>query len=301
MTGASTTQPTGIYGAGNEIAITLDFNEAVTVTGTPQLALNDGGVASYSGGNGTTGGSGTWQLTFTYVVSPGQATPNLDYASTAALSLNGGTIQDFWGNAAVLTLPATGTNGLATTQIAIAPTLTLTSADWTPAGLTVTLRSDGKLHVYITGTPTDAVPPVAVASVGNISINAPSSTAAYLTIDSTAGTPIPAGGLSYGGGGGLIKTGSGSVTLSGTNSYTGGTTVAAGTLVLTDASAIATGTKLTVGADAGLFLNSPGITISSGVVAAALSGDRHFRRHSERHVRGNIRLYKFNDDQTELH
>ena len=79
----------------------MTFSEAVTVTGTPQLTLNDGAVVNYGSGSGTS------TLTFNYTVAAGQNTADLDYASTAA-ALNGGIIQDTAGNAAVLTLPATG-------------------------------------------------------------------------------------------------------------------------------------------------------------------------------------------------
>ena len=88
MTGVSSLA-SGAYGAGTAIPITVTFNEAVTVTGTPQLALNagSGATANY------TGGSGTSTLTFTYTVAAGQSSSDLDYASTAALTLNGGTIK----------------------------------------------------------------------------------------------------------------------------------------------------------------------------------------------------------------
>ena len=94
----------------------MTFSEPVNVTGTPLLALNAGGAtASY------TGGTGTSTLTFTYTVVSGQSTYDLDYSSTAALSLNGGTIEDAASNTATLTLPATGSDGLATQNIVIAP------------------------------------------------------------------------------------------------------------------------------------------------------------------------------------
>ena len=80
VTAVSSTQAAGAYAAGTTIPITVTFSEAVTVTGTPQLTLNDSGaVANYASG------SGTATLTFTYVVAAGQNTPDLDYASTAAL------------------------------------------------------------------------------------------------------------------------------------------------------------------------------------------------------------------------
>ena len=79
----------------------------MVVTGTPLLALNSGGTASYSSGSGTS------TLTFTYTVAAGQNSPKLDYTSTGALTLNGGTIFDTVTNpnAAVLTLPAPGSAG----------------------------------------------------------------------------------------------------------------------------------------------------------------------------------------------
>ena len=75
MTGVSTTEAAGTYGAGTAIPVTVTFNEPVTVTGTPQLALNpsSGAVATY------TGGSGTSTLTFTYTVATGDNATDLDY------------------------------------------------------------------------------------------------------------------------------------------------------------------------------------------------------------------------------
>jgi autotransporter-associated beta strand protein len=142
--------------------------------------------------------------------------------------------------------------------------LIVTPADWTSAGLTLTLGNDGNLHVYTTGTTTDAVPPYPRASVTNIEITAPSDTTANLSIDSTAGDPIPAGGLNYSGAGGLIISGSGIVDLSGTNTYTGGTTVSAGTLLINASSALPDGTSLTVGAG-GNFVFDPSATGVSSV------------------------------------
>ncbi len=71
--GVSSTQPAGTYGRGAEIPIAVTFNDPVTVTGTPELALNAGGGAAAM----YTGGSGTDTLTFLYVVGSGQAASNL--------------------------------------------------------------------------------------------------------------------------------------------------------------------------------------------------------------------------------
>ena len=114
---------TGAYGVGAAIPITVTFSDPVTVTGTPQLALDDGAVVNY------TTGSGTSTLTFTYTVAAGQNAPDLDYTSTAALALNGGTVEDAAGNQANLSLPTPGTTAdtLNTANIVIdttAPTVT---------------------------------------------------------------------------------------------------------------------------------------------------------------------------------
>ena len=45
---------TGLEIPGNKITFTVDMSEAVTVSGgTPTLTLNDGGVATYTGGSGS--------------------------------------------------------------------------------------------------------------------------------------------------------------------------------------------------------------------------------------------------------
>jgi hypothetical protein len=107
VTSVSATNADGTYGIGETIAVTLTFSEAVTVTGTPQLLLETGTtdrIASY------TSGSGSNTLTFTYTVQAGDASTDLDYTATTALSLNGGTIATA-GRDARLTLPVPGAAG----------------------------------------------------------------------------------------------------------------------------------------------------------------------------------------------
>ena len=168
--------------------------------------LNDGAVASYASGSGSS------TLTFTYTVATGQNTADLDYASSTAPALNGGSIQDLAGNAATSTLPATGTDGLATQNLVVGTvTLAVTAAQWTSAGLTMTLGSDGKVHIYVTGTTTDVVTSCPAAYVANIQIASPAGAGYSLTIDSTNGKPVTAGRLDFSGSGSLIKIGSGTV------------------------------------------------------------------------------------------
>ena len=157
VTAVSSTQATGSYGAGTAIPITVAFNEPVTVTGTPQLALNAGStaLATYS----STSADGK-TLTFTYTVAAGDSSSDLDYASTTALALNDGTIQDAAGNAATLTLPATGTDGLAARNIVIdttAPTVTAVSSTQATgtyaAGTAIPITVAFSEPVTVTGTP----------------------------------------------------------------------------------------------------------------------------------------------------
>ena len=108
ITAITATASDGAYNIGDTIDITIQFDEVVTVTGTPQLTLETGttdAVVDY------TSGSGTDILTFTYTVASDHTNTDLDYVSTTALSLNGGTIQDAATNDADLTLPIPGTAG----------------------------------------------------------------------------------------------------------------------------------------------------------------------------------------------
>ncbi|MGF7178457.1 Ig-like domain-containing protein [Azospirillum doebereinerae] len=104
VSSVSATTANGAYRAGDTVAITVTFSRSVTVTGTPTLALgNNGRTAAYGSGSGGT------TLTFTYTVQAGDGSADLDYLSTSALALNGGTINDSGsGLAAVLTLAPPG-------------------------------------------------------------------------------------------------------------------------------------------------------------------------------------------------
>ena len=104
-TDVTSTMANGSYSAGAVVLVDVTFSRPVTVTGTPKLALNSGGTASY------TSGSGTNTLVFAYTVAAGQNSVDLDYTSSVALTLNGGTITDVMLYDAMLTLPAPGTAG----------------------------------------------------------------------------------------------------------------------------------------------------------------------------------------------
>ena len=98
LTAVAETPSTGDLNAGKTVTITLGTSEAVRVTGSPTLTLNDGGTASYD-----TVKSSATSLVFDYTV--GASDTNV--ASLAVTSVNlpiGATIQDGGGNNASLSL-----------------------------------------------------------------------------------------------------------------------------------------------------------------------------------------------------
>jgi len=98
----------GTYRTGDNLTLVVSFSKPVTVTGTPKLKLETGEVdrfASY------VSGSGTDNLSFSYTVQSGDNASDLDYHSTNALELNGGTLKDSAGTSITLTLPAPGSSG----------------------------------------------------------------------------------------------------------------------------------------------------------------------------------------------
>ena len=129
----------GVYKVGDNLDFTANYNEAVIVTGTPQLTLTIGSetrTADYVSGSESTA------LVFRYTVQTGDN--DNDGIVVDGLELNGGTIKDSVGNNATLTL-----NGVVSTAgvkvDTTAPTETLVGVAPTSYGL-----SDGK----ITGTTT---------------------------------------------------------------------------------------------------------------------------------------------------
>jgi hypothetical protein len=139
VTSVSSSTANGTYKAGDAVSVTVTFNTAVDVTGSPRITLETGvtdAVVNYTSGTGTT------TLTFNYTVAGGHTSSDLDYASTTALALNGGTIiKNGASDAAILTLPTVGGASSIAGQKAIvidttAPTLTLTATNPATTGST---------------------------------------------------------------------------------------------------------------------------------------------------------------------
>ncbi|MFC3197644.1 Ig-like domain-containing protein [Parapedobacter deserti] len=108
ITAVNATSADGLYKIGDDITLTVSFDQAVTVAGSgtlPSLLLETGSAdreAAYISGSGSN------TLAFEYTVQAGDVSADLDYQSTAALMRNGATIQSASGQDAVLTLPAVG-------------------------------------------------------------------------------------------------------------------------------------------------------------------------------------------------
>ena len=135
ITSVSSSTANGSFKAGSTVAITVLFSEPVIVSGTPKITLETGTTdqtANYSSGSGTN------TLTFNYVVQAGDTSADLDYISTSALFLNGGTIKDAAAFDASLILGSPGASGsLANSKALVidtsAPTAALTSGSITAA------------------------------------------------------------------------------------------------------------------------------------------------------------------------
>jgi hypothetical protein len=156
--GTVITDGTGDLAAGSTVTLTVGFDEALRVAGgTPTRTLDDGGVATY------TEGSGTSALTFGYVVAAGQNIPDLAVSSFVP---NGATVQNGAGTNANLMVvpPLTGSLQIDTTVptpvaiVASGTGITDPITSELPAGSTVTLTVDFNEAVTVAGgTPTLAL------------------------------------------------------------------------------------------------------------------------------------------------
>ncbi|AFM14722.1 Ig-like domain-containing protein [Turneriella parva] len=116
-TNVTSTLADGTYGIGQVVDIRVTFPEVVLVTGTPQLTLATGTPATTAVNYAS--GSGTNTLIFNYTVVSGNMNADLNYDATSSLALNGGSIADAAGNAAVLTLPGLAAAGSLATNKAL--------------------------------------------------------------------------------------------------------------------------------------------------------------------------------------
>ncbi|MEP6517622.1 FG-GAP-like repeat-containing protein [Microcoleus vaginatus] len=142
VTAVTATTADGSYGVGSTINITVTFDAAVNVTGIPQLQLETGttdSFATYASGSGSTA------LTFNYVVQAGDASGDLEYLATNALTLNGGTIKETAATAfdAFLTLPPLASaNSLGGSKAIVIGTVPTPTPTPTPTPITNNIPND---------------------------------------------------------------------------------------------------------------------------------------------------------------
>jgi len=163
----------GTLKAGEIVTIAVTFSEIVNVaSGTPSLALNSGGTATY------TGGTGTNTLMFSYIVGAGHNAVDLAISS---LSLNGSTIRDAAGNNANLAGIAINPSGVLVVDTIgpSAPIVALTSDTGSSNGdlvtkngaLTVTPAEAGGIIQYSTNGGTSwASSFVAIEGINNVQV-----------------------------------------------------------------------------------------------------------------------------------
>lgn len=167
----------GAYKMGDTLSITIEFDQAITVDttgGTPSLLLETGildSTATY------VSGSGSKTLTFAYTVQAGDASTDLNYASTTALALNGATVRNASNLDANLTLPT------AAAPHSLASQKDLLIDGIAPAVSSVAVPADG---IYASGAPLDFT----------VQLNE------AVTVDTTSGTPriavvLDTGGTAY--------------------------------------------------------------------------------------------------------
>ena len=179
----STPTTSNTYTQGETLQATVTFTENVTVTNTPQLTLKVG--TADRAANYTTTGSTTTALVFEYTVATGDEDTDGIGIEADTLSLNGGTITDAGGNAAVLTHaaltaqpshkvdavgPTVKTDGIEITsnagadaiyargdkiqvQVTFTEKVVVDTTNGTPR-LTLTIGTEGKTAVYRRGTGT---------------------------------------------------------------------------------------------------------------------------------------------------
>jgi autotransporter-associated beta strand protein len=209
-----------------------------------KYTLSDGRFA-YFGGTNATAGVDKLESLFLYITS-GSTPP--DPSSLYWVGSNGTSwlAADNWSATANATLGNTSLAANGTQSVTFASTganatttaASLLNSNATINGLTFTTSEPvsigGTGILTISGNLATAV--AVESTAGNVSITAPLVLAGNATTISVNGTSPTVTIDTIGGSNGLVKSGSGTVTLNGTSTYTGGTTISGGTLAISSSS-----------------------------------------------------------------
>ncbi|MEK7801384.1 MAG: arabinofuranosidase catalytic domain-containing protein [Pseudomonadota bacterium] len=196
--------------AGTPIVFPVNLSENVTVTGTPRLAMDIGGVTRYAT---YASGSGTSVLNFSYTVQAGDFDAD-GISVSSPLDLNGGSITDIGGNATTLTFIPPVTSGIKVQAYSAAfTTIPVDDTNKTAAGFNIAGAPNGSTYNYtitssggggsITGSGTISADPQVFTGI-NVSALLSGTLTVSATITAASGT-------------GNAKTG----TVAYTNSFTG--------------------------------------------------------------------------------
>ncbi|EBK5150775.1 AIDA autotransporter-like protein ShdA, partial [Salmonella enterica] len=228
---------------------TLELNTGGTfdnaISGSGQVEKSGDGTLTLSGSNTYTGG--TLISDGTLVASNVEALGSGDVTDNATLELNtGGTFDN-------------AISGSGKVEKSGADTLTLSGSNTYTGG---TLISDGTL----------VASNVEALGTGDVTDNATLALNTGGTFDNAIS-----------GSGQVVKSGDETLTLSGTNSYTGGTTISGGTLVATNVDALGTGDvtnnatlELNTGGDFDNAISGSGQVVKSGDETLTLSGSNTY-------------------------
>lgn len=159
VTGVTATPGSTTIGTGRTVAIAVELNHAVAFAqGSGPTLLLETGTTDRSASCTTVAGT-TSTLQFTYVTAGGDTSTALDYASTAALALNGGTIDGLTS----ISLPATSSAAsLAQSQIRV---------NTTPVTATITGKARDKADpLTYTVTFTPAIDDGALLTAGDFAV-----------------------------------------------------------------------------------------------------------------------------------
>ncbi|MEO5714702.1 MAG: autotransporter-associated beta strand repeat-containing protein [Luteolibacter sp.] len=231
ISAAAVTVNTGFLAFNRSDALTI----ANIIGGTGGLRQNGAGTTLLSGGNTYSGltsiNAGTLQISNSTALGTTAGNTNISSAA-GSLAFSGGITV-----AENITINARN-SGLHLLNVSDDNALTGTLT-WASGGTAYGVRSDaGKLTINGPVNPQLGNKTLNVSGAGNVEFTGAIGNTA------TPGTAL-----------GIVKSGAGTLTLSASNTYTGGTTVSEGTLVLTTATALENSSTLTIAS--GAFVNLP--------------------------------------------
>ncbi|MGA2255043.1 MAG: LamG-like jellyroll fold domain-containing protein [Thermoguttaceae bacterium] len=276
---SGTTTALSVLGADDDGASTLTYTWATTGTPPAPVTFSTNGTNAAGNTTATFNSVGTYNFQVTITNVAGYTATSSVSVTLTAVPVNGvwaasgggtfswGTGSNWQGGVApgaagdtddIAVLGVAVGSGTAT--ITLGASQTLSSLTFSPAaGGSYALSGSNSLQLANSGSSASIS-----ETSGSNAINAPVVLDDNVNVTAATGTSLAISGpISQSGGShGVTLSGGGSLALSGTNTYTGGTIVSAGTLLMKSPDAIPEGGSLTIGAG-GTFVFDPSVTASS--------------------------------------